>query len=47
MHEFIADRAAIGAAQDGEHFRDRRVFKPEHVVDENLARVIGLDEAIV
>ncbi len=45
VHELVADRAAIGAAQDGQHFRDRREFEPEHAVDEDLAGVIGLGEA--
>ena len=46
VHELEADRPAIGAAQDREHLADRRVFETEHVVDEDLAVVIGLGEAV-
>ena len=39
VHELEADRAAIGAAQDRQHLRDRsRISRPEHAVDEDLAR---------
>ena len=47
MHEFEADRAAIGAAEDGEHFRDRRIFEAQNMVDENLAVVVGFGEAVI
>ena len=46
VHELEAERAAIGAAQDRQHFRNRRRFQPQHVVDENLAPVVGLGEAV-
>ncbi len=47
MHEFDADRAAIGALQDVEHFRHGRIFEAEHVVDEDLAVVVGRRETVV
>ena len=47
VHELEADRAAIGATQDGEHFIDRRIFKTKHVIDENLAVVVSVREAVV
>ena len=46
MHELNADRAAIGAAQDRQHFRDRRRFQTQNVIDKNLAAVIGLSEPV-
>ena len=46
MHELEADRAAIGAAQDRQHLAHGGEFEPEHVVDENLAVVVGLVEAV-
>jgi len=46
MHELDAERRAIGPLEDVEHFRDGRVFETKHVVDEDLAAVIGLGEAI-
>ena len=46
MDKFEADRAAIGPAQDREHFAHGRIFEPEHVIDEDLAVVVGLLEAV-
>ena len=46
VHELEADRAAIGAAQDRQHLAHGRVFEAEHVVDEDLAVVVGLGEAV-
>ena len=46
VHELPTDRRAIGALQDREHFADRSVFKPEHMIDKNLAIPIGFREAI-
>ncbi|MNL55002.1 hypothetical protein D3C87_1783800 [compost metagenome] len=46
MHELDADRRAIGALQDIEHFRDRGIFQTQDVIDEDLAAVIGFGEAI-
>ena len=46
VHELDAERRAIGAAEDLQHLADRREFEPEHVVDENLAVVVGLGEAV-
>ena len=46
MDEFEADRPAIGPPQDREHFAHGRVFEPEHVIDEDLAVVVGLLEAV-
>ncbi len=41
-----ADRVAIGAAQDRHHLVDARELEAEHAVDEDLAVVIGLGEAV-
>ena len=46
VDEFEADRAAIGAAQDRQHLAHGRKFEPEHVIDEDLAVVVGLVEAV-
>ena len=46
VHEFPADGGAIGAAQDRQHLADGGVVQAEHVIDEDLAVVIGLDEAV-
>ncbi len=46
VQELEADRAAIGAAQDRQHLAHGRVFEAEHVVDEDLAVVVGLGEAV-
>ena len=46
MNEFEADRAAIGAPEDREHFSQGRVFEPEHMIDEDLAVVVGFLEAV-
>src|SRR5215471_8457899 len=37
VHELDAERLAVGAPQDGDHFVDRGELQPEHPVDENLA----------
>src|SRR5579883_108817 len=47
MHELEADRAAIGAPEDGQHFRNGGEFEPQDLVDENLAVVIGFGEAVI
>ena len=47
MHEFNADRTAIGALQNIEHFRHGRIFEAEHVVDEDLAIIVGRCEAVI
>ena len=46
MDELEADRAAIGAPEDREHFAHGREFEPEHVIDEDLAVVVGFLEAV-
>ena len=46
VDELEADRAAIGAAQDRQHFAHGRVFEAEHVVDEDLAVPVALEEAV-
>ena len=46
VDELEADRAAIGAAQDRQHLAHARKFEPEHMIDENLAVVVGLVEAV-
>ena len=47
MHELDAERLAIGALKDGEDFADRREFEPQHVVEEDLAVVIGFGETVM
>src|ERR1700730_10245650 len=46
MHEFEADSAAIGAAQDLQHFGNGRELKPKHSINENIPVVVGLREPI-
>ncbi len=46
VHEFVADGRAIGAAQDRQHLEDGRVFETEHVIDEDLAIVVAVLEAV-
>jgi hypothetical protein len=46
VHEFVADRAAIGAAQDLQHLADRRVVEAEHLVEEDRPVVVALVEAV-
>ncbi|MNU80537.1 hypothetical protein D3C71_701700 [compost metagenome] len=46
MHEFDADRRAIGALEDRDHLANGRVFHAQNVVDEDLAIVIALFEAV-
>ena len=46
MHELDAERRAVGARQDLQHLPDGRVFQPQHLVDEDLAVVVGLGEAV-
>ena len=46
VHEFDADRSAIGLAQDLHDFAERRRFQPEHIVEEDRAVHVGFGEAI-
>ena len=46
VHEFEADGAAVGAAQNRDHFEDGGVLQAEHAIDEDLAIVICVGEAI-
>ena len=46
MDEFEADGPAIGPPQDREHFAHGRIFEPEHMIDEDLAIVVGLLKAV-
>ncbi len=46
VHELDTERRAIGALEDVEHLGDGGIFEPEHVIDEDLAVVIGFGEAI-
>ena len=46
VHELDADGRAIGALEDRQHLADGREFEPENVVDEDLAVVVGLGEAV-
>ena len=46
MHEFDAERLAIGAAQDADDLAHRREVEPEHLVEEDLAVHVGFAEAV-
>ena len=46
MQELEAQRLAIGAAKDGDDLAQRGELQPEHVVEEDLAVVVGLAEAV-
>ena len=46
VHELDAERLAIGAAQDGEDLAQAAELEPEHAVEEDLAVVVGVREAI-
>ena len=46
VHEFEADGAAVGAAQNRDHFEDGGVLQAEHAIDEDLAIVICVGKAI-
>ena len=46
VQELDAERLAIGPLQDLQHLGDGREIEPEHVVDEDLAAVVGLGEAV-
>src|SRR6202453_4328165 len=46
MDEFEADGPAIGPPQDRKHFTHGREFEPEHMIDEDLAIVVGLLEPV-
>ncbi len=46
VHELDAERTAIGALEDRQHLGDGGVFEPQIVVDEDLAAVVGLGEAV-
>ncbi len=46
VHEFDADRAAIGLPQDLHNLPQCRGFPPEHLVDEDRFVPVGLGEAI-
>src|SRR6185437_13862389 len=46
MNEFETDGPAIGPPQDRKHFAHSCEFKPEHMVDEDLAVVVGLLESV-
>ncbi len=46
MDEFEADGPAICPPQNGKHLAHGRIFEPEHMIDEDLALVVGLLEPI-
>ena len=46
MHEFDAERRAIGALENIDHLAHGRIFETENVIDENLAVVIAFLEAV-
>src|SRR5947207_14823111 len=46
MHEFDAERAAIGPPEDVEHLADRRLFKAQNLVDEDRPVEIGFRKSV-
>ena len=46
VHVLHADRAAVGAADDGEDLAQGRGLQTQHVVEEDRAVVVGLGEAV-
>ena len=46
MHELDAERLAVGALQDRDDLAHGAEFEPEHLVEEDLAVVVGLGEAV-
>ncbi len=46
MHELDTKGGAIGPTQNFQHFRNGGKFQAQHVVDEDLAIIIGLGETI-
>ena len=46
MHELPAQRRAIGAPQNPEHFADCRIFETEHEIDEDFPVPISINEAV-
>ena len=46
VHELDAEGLAIGAAQNGEDLTQRAEFEAEHLVDEDLAVVVGVGETV-
>src|SRR5713226_2523608 len=46
MHEFDAERLAVGAFADRKDFTQRGVFQTQHMIEEDLAVEIALREAV-
>ena len=46
VHEFDAERLAVGALADRDDFAQGRVFQAQHMIEEDLAVEIGLLEAV-
>src|SRR5262249_39356834 len=46
MHEFESDGAAIGAAQDFQHFGNGCELEPEHAIEKNFPVMVGFAEPI-
>ena len=46
VHELDAERLAVGALQDRDDLAQRAEFEPEHLVEEDLAVVVGFGEAV-
>ena len=46
VHELDAERLAIGTLADRDDLTQGRIFEAEHVIEEDLAVVIGLGEAV-
>ena len=46
VHELDADGRAVGTLKNRQHFGDRRIFEPQHVIDENLAAVVGFRKSV-
>ncbi|MBA7468558.1 hypothetical protein ES707_03809 [subsurface metagenome] len=46
VHEFDAERLAIGALANRGDLAQRAVFEAEHMIEEDLAVIVGFDEAV-
>src|SRR3954468_6578920 len=47
VHEFDAERLAIGALEDPDDLAQRPKFEPKHVVEEDPAIPVGIREAVM
>ena len=46
VHELDAERLAVGALQDRDDLAQRAVFETDDVIEEDLAIVVGIGEAV-